>query len=290
MVENDIPKDSADLASVYRAPPGSLAERAATTGVRSPVVEPLPGVFVSCGFETVYLIRCGRRSVLLDTGFVHTFAAHLENFASAGHDLSTIDAVLTSHFHVDHTAALADARARLNCPIVAHRNNVAVFESGDRIASAAYVPYVGWDFPFQACPVDYAVEDGDVIDVDGTQFVVVHLPGHTPGCTGYLFGDAWLVIGDVVFPGGFLGWNDAHWGSNYLDVIETMQRLAELNPKICLPTHGLPWPWDVSTSEGGIRRARTMLEECRAGGMEFTQRAPRSQPGRRPRVIRLGRS
>jgi glyoxylase-like metal-dependent hydrolase (beta-lactamase superfamily II) len=268
--------------------PGNIAELAATCPVRRPPAEPLPGVFASCALETVYLIRCGRCSVLVDTGFVHNFAAHLDNFAAAGHDLSAIAAVLTTHFHVDHTGALADARARLGCPIVAHRNNVAVFESGDPVASAAQVPYAGWDFPFQACAVDHAVEDGDTIEVDGTEFRVVHLPGHTPGCTGYLFGDGLLILGDVVFPGGFLGWNDAHWGSNCYDVLDTMDYLARLAPKVCLPSHGLPWQWDGgATSAAAIRRVQVMLDEGIAAGMSATHRAPRAEANRTPRTIRL---
>jgi len=257
--------------------------------VRPPVREVLPGVFASSALETVYLIRCNRRSVLVDTGFVHNFAAHMENFEAAGQDLSTVDAILASHFHVDHTGALANARARFGCPTVAHRDNVSAFETGDRVASAAYVPYAGWDFPFPPCPIDHAAEDGDILDIDGVEFRVVHLPGHTPGCTGYLFGDGCLVIGDVVFPGGMLGWNDAHWGSNLLDTIDTMRRLASLSPKVCLPSHGLPWPWDASTSEGAIRRAQTMLADGTAAGMLCTFRAPRADPGRTQRRIRLGR-
>lgn len=82
---------------------------------------------------------------------------------------------------------------------------------------------------FPQCKVDEVIEDGDEITDGTTTFHVVHLPGHTPGCTGYLW-DAKLIRGDVVFPGGSLGWNDVHWGSNYLDVIDTMNRIAELSP------------------------------------------------------------
>jgi glyoxylase-like metal-dependent hydrolase (beta-lactamase superfamily II) len=114
--------------------------------------------------------------VLVDTGFVHTFPAHLENFQHAGLDLTTIAAILTSHFHVDHTAALATARRRIGCPIVAHKNNVAVFETGDRFASAAHMPYLGWNLPFEACGVDHVVEDGDKITVGDTTFTAYLRP------------------------------------------------------------------------------------------------------------------
>lgn len=267
--------------------PGSIAERAIAVAVKPPVHEPMPGVFASCGLETVYLIRCGKRSVLVDTGFVHTFPAHLENFEKSELDLAAVDAIFTTHFHVDHTAALATARRRLGCPIVAHKNNVDVFKTADRFATAAHMPYIGWDFPFEACTVDHVVEDGDTVTVGDTTFRVVHLPGHTPSCTGYLFGDGYLLIGDVVFPTGILGWNDVHWGSNYLDVIDTMNRLAQVKPKKCLPSHGLPWPYDPSTSAGGVARAKAMLENLRAGPMALTRRAPLADKGRTLRTVKI---
>ena len=279
---------SATKKAARPAPVIDAVTLATSMAVHPPVREPLPGVFASCGLETVYLVRCGKRSVMIDTGFVHTLPAHLDNFAKAGLDLKTVDALLTTHFHVDHTAALATARKKLQCPIITHRNNAAVFEMGDLFASAAHMPYIGWTLPFESCRVDHVVEDGDTITVGDMSFTVVHLPGHTPGCTGYLFGDGNLIIGDVVFPSGILGWNDVHWGSNYLDVIDTMNRMAEVNPKKCLPSHGLPWPYDRSTSTGGIRRAKAMLEDLRAGPMAHTRRAPLAEKGRTARHLKIG--
>jgi glyoxylase-like metal-dependent hydrolase (beta-lactamase superfamily II) len=264
-----------------------LAERAKGMMVGSPAREVLPGVFASGGLEVVYYIRCGTRAVLVDTGFVHTFPAHLENFRNLGLDLSVIDAVLVCHFHVDHAAALADARRVLGAAVVAHVNNVPVLAAGDRVASAALVPFVGWDFPFQAYDIDYPVEDGDVVEVGEMAFHIVHLPGHTPGCTGYLFGDNWLLTGDVMLQGGILGWNDSHWGSNLYDIIDTMRRIADIKPSYCIPTHGVPWAYDYSTSEGGERRARALLDPFGpAGGILHTFRAPRAAVGRKARTIR----
>jgi glyoxylase-like metal-dependent hydrolase (beta-lactamase superfamily II) len=270
------------------APALSVAELAKTMAVQPEVHEPLPGLFASMGLETVYFIPCGKRSVLVDTGFVHTFDAHLRNFEAAGLDLGTVDAVFATHIHVDHTAALADAQRRLHCPVVAHKNNVSTIESGDRCATAACMPGIGWDFPYQACRVDHPVEDGDAITVGTTTFAVVHLPGHTPGCTGYLWGDGYFITGDVVFPAGILGWNDVHWGSNYLDVIDTMRRLAQLRPKYLIPSHGLPFPYDESVSAGGEQRARAMLEDFRAGPIAQTPRALLASKDRTPRKIAIG--
>lgn len=263
-----------------------LAEIAKTMAVLSPAVEVLPGVFASAGVEVVYYIKCGDRAVLVDTGFVHTFAAHLQNFRDLGLDLDVIDAILVCHIHVDHAAALQDARRILRAPVITHINNVPIFAAGDRIASAALVPFIGWDFPFQPYDIDIPVEDGDKIVVGSTTFEVFHLPGHTPGCTCYLFGDRWLITGDICLAGGILGWNDSHWGSNCHDIIESFERLARINPEYCIPTHGGPWKYDRGTSESAIARARTMLDPFgTAGGILHTFRAPRAAAGRVAKTI-----
>jgi glyoxylase-like metal-dependent hydrolase (beta-lactamase superfamily II) len=254
--------------------------------VRPPAQETLPGVYASLASETTYLIRCGERCVLIDAGHLHNAEAHLANFESVGIDLESIDAVLVSHFHVDHAAGLARVRNRLGCPVVAHKNTAPVIQRGDPVITAAQMPYLGWNFPFPPCEVDEIVEDGDTISVGDKTFTVVHIPGHTPGCVGYLW-EGNMVVGDVLFADGSLGWADVHWGSNYLDTLDTMDRIAKLSPKYLLPTHGLPYAYDQSISDKGKAKAEHLLENRRAGILTYTHRAEMRSTEDTPRTIQL---
>lgn len=254
-------------------------------GVQGPAREALPGILLSSALEVVYVIRCGDRAVLVDTGYDHTADAHLDNFIAAGVDPATIDAIFISHFHVDHAAGTARLRKRLGCPVVAHRNNVEPIEKGDVVVTAARMPYItGWDFPFPPCPVDEIVEDGDTITVGSTAFTVFHIPGHTPGCTAYLWDDN-MVTGDAVFPFGALGWNDVHWGSNYHDVIDTMERVKAINPRHILLSHGGAIPYSSQISDACIATAKEIISKSWAGPMSQIARAPRAEPGRSARSI-----
>lgn len=262
-------------------------QRERSSDVRPPPETPLPNVYASLASETVYFIRCGRRSVLVDTGYVHNAHAHLANFEAAGMDLSSIAAILITHFHVDHAAGAASVRERLGCPVVAHKNAAPAIEAGDLVTTAAAMPYLGgWNFPFPPCKVDEVVDDGDTLKVDATTFAVVHLPGHTPGCAGYLW-DGNMVTGDVLFPGGELGWNDVHWGSNYADVVATMDRIASIGPKYLLPTHGLPFAFNPSDTANAKAMAEHMLRDGHGGILTATQRAPLRAPGETPRKVEL---
>ena len=256
-------------------------------GLRSGVRNPLPGVYSSHGIETVYLIRCGDASVLVDTGFQHNFQGHLDNFKAAGLDLDRVEAVFTSHFHVDHTAALRDAHRILGCPVVGHKNNLKVMGEGDLLATAAHMWAIpGWRFSYQPYPIDIVVEEGDTLRIGNSTFRVFHLPGHTPGCTGYLW-NGHLITGDVIFPPGILGWNDVHWGSSYRDVIDTMKKIASLKPDHLLPSHGVPFPCTPEVPEKGTAYAEHMLENNRHGPMLLTLRARQAAPDRKPRQISL---
>ena len=257
------------------------------TAVRRPVQEPLPGVFASLGLETVYYIRCGERAVLIDTGFLHNADAHLSNFESAGLSLGCVDAILTTHYHVDHNGGLAHVRQRLGCPVVAHKNAVAAIESGDRVVTAAEMPFLqGWSFPCAACGVDEVVEAGDDVTVGSIAFKVCHLPGHTPACTGYLW-EGNLITGDVVFPGGTLGWYDVHWGSNYLDTVDTMKRIEELAPRQLLPSHLLPFAYEASITQNATAAAKDMMNGNKGGPVCFTTRAPLRETGAATRAIQI---
>jgi len=255
--------------------------------VRPPVLNPLPNVYMSLALEVVYVIKCGGRSVLVDSGFHHNLDSHLANFKTAGIDMNTIDAIFATHCHVDHTGGLSLAKKRLKCPVFAHKNSVDVIQSGDKAATAAEMPYIGWKFQYPPCKIDEVVEDGDEVALGDTTFRVIHLPGHTPDSTGY-FWENKLLSGDALFSLGGLGWSDVHWGSNFDDAIETMHRLTELNPEYLLPTHGAPFRFDKLIGRKGEENARDMLEGNRAGAVKFTKRAPLARAGRTPRKI-LGR-
>ena len=132
--------------------PQSLVFRAK---VAEKAVEALPGLYASYSVSTVYVIECGDRYVMVDTGLLRDVESHLTNFEKAGIDLERIDAIFTSHFHYDHVAGIARAKELLGCKVVAHRENVHAIETGDTLVTAREMPYIpGYTFPFPPCKVD----------------------------------------------------------------------------------------------------------------------------------------
>ena len=115
----------------------------------------------------------------------------------------TVTHVLLTHGHFDHIggcAALQAEGAKVGClakeaPLALGKNNMADYFGG-------HVP------PFS---VDFTFGDGDILSLDGMQFLVIATPGHTAGGACFCVGDH-LFTGDTLFAGD-IGRSDLPTGS-----------------------------------------------------------------------------
>ncbi len=96
-------------------------------------------------------------------------------------------AIITTHRHWDHHAALQEVQLATGAATVAHPD----------------------DAPGLPIPVTRPVQHGDTIAVGNASLAVIHLRGHTPGSIalcydgdGALAGEPHLFTGDSLFPGG----------------------------------------------------------------------------------------
>lgn len=95
-------------------------------------------------------------------------------------------AILNTHGHFDHVWSNAELSLKFNIPIYAPKNDIFMLEND----------------PFsQGTPQSHAnfVVDGDeTLDIDGISVKFFLFPGHTPGCSCILIGEA-LFSGDFIF-------------------------------------------------------------------------------------------
>lgn len=87
--------------------------------------------------------------------------------------------ILLTHSHMDHTASIEGLKQEFGCQLVAsaHETNLADGQ------------------------VDVAIDDGQEVKVGNLAFRAVHVPGHTPGSTTYVYSKH-AFVGDTLFPGG----------------------------------------------------------------------------------------
>lgn len=158
-----------------------------------------------------YAVWSAGRLALIETGsgtYLQPTAGQLErNLAAAGIDPASIERVLLTHIHPDHSAGLTDrASGRRRFPkaeLVVHENEPRHWDDDAAMARASERARALY---FQAAREQIAPYRDRLRPFNDTVEVfpgvrTMPLPGHTPGHTGYLIssaGESLLIWGDIV--------------------------------------------------------------------------------------------
>lgn len=154
---------------------------------------------------------------------------------------------IASHGHIDHIGGFYEFDTRLghaaeatgfgNMAESATLKNSYVSERYGRALHR--LPHPGFNlarWELAAAPLTRTLADGDSIDLGNRRFVVLHLPGHSPGGIALLDEtDGVLLAGDVIYDDTLL---DELPGSSIPDYLTSMQRLLDLDCRLILAGHG----------------------------------------------------
>lgn len=99
--------------------------------------------------------------------------------------------VLETHVHADHLTAASFVAGEFGCPIAIGTGVTAVQSTFRDVFNAGDVAADGSQF-------DRLLADGERFEIGGLTGRVLHTPGHTPGCSTYVIGDA-AFVGDTLF-------------------------------------------------------------------------------------------
>ena len=152
----------------------------------------------------------------------------IKAIADSGLEIKTI--VLT-HGHSDHIAALCDIQDKTGAQVAIHIEDADFLEGRGSYSSQFGISYK------TPHPPDRLLREGDVIDIGGLSFTVIHTPGHTPGSI-CLLADDKVFTGDTIFRRG-IG-TTLMPGSSRRQLIESIQRrlMALPDETIIYPGHG----------------------------------------------------
>jgi hydroxyacylglutathione hydrolase len=147
----------------------------------------------------------------------------------------TVERILVTHGHVDHSGAVADLRDRLE----------GVPVDGPHIADRFLLDMLpkqgaGWGMPYaRAFTPDRWLDDGDSVCVGEVRFDVVWCPGHTPGHVIFHHAPSeFALVGDVIFKGS-IGRTDLPGGDHATLLHSIKHKLFPLGDGVTfLPGHG----------------------------------------------------
>jgi len=156
-----------------------------------------------------FLVRTADRTVLIDTGcgtaMQPTSGRLFANLDAAGVPLASVDTILLTHMHGDHSNGLTDADGQAlfpNATVAMHAAEWAYWKDRANLAeverSGRGVPYFDMAQRQMAPYLDRLelFESGEITP----GIAAVPLPGHTPGHTGYRIAsgaDSLLIWGDI---------------------------------------------------------------------------------------------
>ena len=157
-------------------------------------------------------------------------------------------AILLTHGHGDHIAAVAELKDLYDLPLYIGAGEEALLADPSANISAFF------DHPIVAPKPDFLVRDEDVISIAGISLIVLATPGHTSAGVCYLEEEAGrLFCGDTLFAGS-IGRTDLP-GGDFDQLIRSIQSKILVLPDTIrvLPGHG------PQTSVGTERNANPFL-------------------------------
>lgn len=105
----------------------------------------------------------------------------------------SVQAILLTHGHFDHIMGIDGFLKEYDVPVYAHREEAVLLNDADYNASSDY----GRAYTYSGASY---VEDGQILNLAGMQFQVIHTPGHTiGGCCYYAEAEKILFSGDTLF-------------------------------------------------------------------------------------------
>lgn len=181
-----------------------------------------------------YLVEA-ERSVLVDVGTDPDFAL---NAIKRVIDPNSLEYIILTHCHYDHTAGTAQLAEQTNASVAIHQCDADLLDDIHATASSLFGAR-----PPNIKP-DMLLQGGEILDLGDLTLKVIHTPGHTPGGICLHSEDIQrtsslrlLFSGDTIFSNGGIGRTDLHGGDSTA-LTNSIKLLTTLNIDAIYPGHG----------------------------------------------------
>jgi len=182
---------------------------------------------------------------LIDAGIMGNGSYKINLLEKAGFQLEDIKRIILTHTHIDHMGCLAELRVKIpHLELWVHEEEALPLQRGDertvygmeafRSLCQTQFHLKPGDFSF---PVHRQLQGGEILDIGGMGWEVLHIPGHSLGSIAlYNAYEKVLIPGDVIYADHAIGRFDLH-GASGRTLRESLFRLAELDVDVLLPGH-----------------------------------------------------
>lgn len=192
--------------------------------------------------------------VLVDTAYKGDFDDTESRLRRLGVDLARVRLIVNTHCHCDHVGGNKIIQDMSGCDIALHRIGKHFIDTQDDWST--WWRYYVQEADFFTCT--RGLEDGDIVALGPHEFQVIHTPGHAiDGIVLYNRLEKLLISSDTLWESDMAVMTVRVEGSGTLfAMMESLEKLAELDVKIVYPGHGAPFT-DMSAA---LAKARARLK------------------------------
>ena len=194
----------------------------------------------------VYLLFETDRLVVIDAATPGRAGAVWRHLRGLGYAPEDVDEIWLTHGDIDHMGSVAALQAASGARVVAHRADAPLVEGraprelGPVPLSGTWQRLFNWTVGrlYEPVAVDSPVEDEDRLG----DWLVVHVPGHTPGSVCYYHpGRRIALVGDAInHRRGRLGAPPVTFSPDMTQAHASVEKIAALDLEVCCFGHGPP--------------------------------------------------
>lgn len=190
---------------------------------------------------------------MIDVGLTGKGNYKIQSMKKLGIEPESVKRIIMTHTHLDHIGCLSEIQKAIpGVELWVHKLEAELLEKGDDRGVYGMNEFKGMcqmqyglksdAFKFT---VDKKLEGGEILDIGGMKWEVIHIPGHSMGGIALYHSSLKVLIpGDVVYADYAIGRFDLH-GANPDQLKKSLYRLADLEIDMLLPGHnqivkGLP--------------------------------------------------
>lgn len=205
-----------------------------------------------------FVCRSGGEITLVDTGYVGSLGQTLSLLKEAGVEPSAVSRIINTHCHCDHVGGNGFIQRASGCQVMMHSVGRDIITRRDD--TDTWWGYFEQEGEFFDCAG--ALEDGDVVELGGHGFEVVHLPGHSRDLIAlYNRSGKVLISSDALWETDMAVITQAVEGEDAPQRwLTSLEKLEGLDVAMVFPGHGKPF----SDLPRALHRIRSRLEHFMA--------------------------
>ncbi len=182
---------------------------------------------------------------MVDVGLIGKGKWKLSQIEEAGIGLKDIKRIILTHTHFDHIGCIKEVMRELpDAEIWVHQIEGDYLEKGDeRIihGNEMFADFIrsqyGVKDGFYRFSIHRRLAEGEVLEIGGLRWEVLHIPGHSAGGIGlYNSKNKVLIPGDTLYADYNIGRFDLY-SADGNQLRSSLERLAQLDAEVLLPGH-----------------------------------------------------